>query len=119
RLLELIAWEMEFFRNLLSCFLLLLFPIGGLVIRLYVLLHFFKSMTEHLFQGIVDEEQTRVQLGFRRILSSSSSSPSFTAAPRNSGRSILRLTFQATGEPKRRTCTEDDPDGQRPRCKPV
>jgi len=48
-------------------------------------------MTEHLFQGIVDEEQTRVLLGFRRILSSSSSSPSFTAAPRNSGRSILRL----------------------------
>jgi len=59
-------------------------------------------MTEHLFQGIVDEEQTRVLLGFRRILSSSSSSPSFTAAPRNSGRSILTLTFQATGEPKRR-----------------
>jgi len=60
-------------------------------------------MTEHLFQGIVDEEQTRVLLGFRRILSSSSSSsPSFTAAPRNSGRSILTLTFQATGESKRR-----------------
>jgi len=59
-------------------------------------------MSEHLFQGIVDEGQTRVPLGIRRILSSSSSSPSFTAAPRNSGRSILTLTFQATGEPKRR-----------------
>src|SRR5437870_12956707 len=58
-------------------------------------------MSEHLFQGIVDEGQTRVPLGIRRILSSSSS-PSFTAAPRNSGRSILTLTFQATGEPKRR-----------------
>src|SRR5947199_6217163 len=77
---------------------------GDFVILLSVLLHFFKSMTEHLFQGIVDEEQTRVLLGFHRILSSSSSSfsPSFTAAPRNSGRSILTLTFQATGEPKRR-----------------